>query len=104
MLAGAWTDTGWPATLEGAVLSGHAAARCALEALGGAEGVAPGHGRGGSDVSDLLIAAPLRLEAWMISSGIVPLARDGAPHRHGPAPRARGGRRRCSTDPGRRCW
>jgi squalene-associated FAD-dependent desaturase len=26
-LAGAWTDTGWPATLEGAVLSGHAAAR-----------------------------------------------------------------------------
>jgi squalene-associated FAD-dependent desaturase len=31
-LAGAWTDTGWPATLEGAVLSGHAAAR---EVLGG---------------------------------------------------------------------
>ncbi len=26
-LAGAWTDTGWPATLESAVLSGHAAAR-----------------------------------------------------------------------------
>jgi squalene-associated FAD-dependent desaturase len=26
VLAGAWTDTGWPATLEGAVLSGHAAA------------------------------------------------------------------------------
>jgi squalene-associated FAD-dependent desaturase len=32
-LAGAWTATGWPATLEGAVLSGYAAARCALEAL-----------------------------------------------------------------------
>ena len=32
-LAGAWTDTGWPATLEGAVLSGHAAARCVLEGL-----------------------------------------------------------------------
>jgi len=31
VLAGAWTDTGWPATLEGAVLSGHAAA----EALAG---------------------------------------------------------------------
>jgi squalene-associated FAD-dependent desaturase len=31
-LAGAWTDTGWPATLEGAVLSGHAAARHVLEA------------------------------------------------------------------------
>ncbi len=27
-LAGAWTDTGWPATLESAVLSGHAAAAC----------------------------------------------------------------------------
>ncbi|GAC1317928.1 MAG: hydroxysqualene dehydroxylase HpnE [Thermoleophilaceae bacterium] len=27
MLAGAWTATGWPATMEGAVLSGHAAAR-----------------------------------------------------------------------------
>ncbi|HEX4836923.1 MAG TPA: FAD-dependent oxidoreductase, partial [Solirubrobacteraceae bacterium] len=32
VLAGAWTDTGWPATLEGAVLSGHAAAREALYA------------------------------------------------------------------------
>jgi squalene-associated FAD-dependent desaturase len=34
VLAGAWTATGWPATLEGAVLSGHAAAAGALEALG----------------------------------------------------------------------
>jgi squalene-associated FAD-dependent desaturase len=34
VLAGAWTDTGWPATLEGAVLSGHAAASTALHALG----------------------------------------------------------------------
>jgi uncharacterized protein with NAD-binding domain and iron-sulfur cluster len=33
VLAGAWTDTGWPATLESAVLSGHAAARCVLEAV-----------------------------------------------------------------------
>jgi uncharacterized protein with NAD-binding domain and iron-sulfur cluster len=33
-LAGAWTDTGWPATMEGAVRSGHAAARIALRALG----------------------------------------------------------------------
>jgi hydroxysqualene dehydroxylase len=32
-LAGAWTDTGWPATLEGAVLSGHAAAATALAQL-----------------------------------------------------------------------
>ncbi len=29
-LAGAWTDTGWPATMEGAVLSGHAAAQAIL--------------------------------------------------------------------------
>lgn len=34
-LAGAWTDTGWPATMEGAVRSGRAAARVALAALGG---------------------------------------------------------------------
>jgi squalene-associated FAD-dependent desaturase len=33
-LAGSWTATGWPATLESAVLSGHAAAREALGALG----------------------------------------------------------------------
>jgi squalene-associated FAD-dependent desaturase len=33
-LAGAWTDTGWPATMEGAVRSGHTAAREALAALG----------------------------------------------------------------------
>jgi squalene-associated FAD-dependent desaturase len=30
VLAGAWTATGWPATLEGAALSGHAAAQAAL--------------------------------------------------------------------------
>ena len=34
LLAGAYTDTGWPATLEGAVRSGHEAARSALRALG----------------------------------------------------------------------
>nr|MBA3809256.1 FAD-dependent oxidoreductase [Solirubrobacterales bacterium] len=34
VLAGAWTDTGWPATLEGAVLSGHTAAAAALRTLG----------------------------------------------------------------------
>jgi squalene-associated FAD-dependent desaturase len=33
-LAGAWTDTGWPATMEGAVRSGAAAARAALRATG----------------------------------------------------------------------
>jgi squalene-associated FAD-dependent desaturase len=34
VLAGTWTATGWPATLESAVLSGHAAAAVALEELG----------------------------------------------------------------------
>lgn len=33
-LAGAWTDTGWPATMEGAVRSGRIAARHALLAAG----------------------------------------------------------------------
>ncbi|MGD0895999.1 MAG: hydroxysqualene dehydroxylase HpnE [Acidimicrobiales bacterium] len=33
-LAGAWTDTGWPATMEGAVRSGMRAARHALRAVG----------------------------------------------------------------------
>ncbi|GAA2474968.1 hydroxysqualene dehydroxylase HpnE [Streptomyces thermolineatus] len=33
-LAGAWTDTGWPATMEGAVRSGSAAARAALADAG----------------------------------------------------------------------
>src|SRR5439155_17189146 len=33
VLAGAWTDTGWPATMEGAVRSGQAAARVALAAV-----------------------------------------------------------------------
>ncbi|MEE2679686.1 MAG: hydroxysqualene dehydroxylase HpnE [Myxococcota bacterium] len=33
-LAGAWTDSGWPATMEGAVLSGKAAARATLAHLG----------------------------------------------------------------------
>jgi monoamine oxidase len=33
-LAGAWTDTGWPATMEGAVRSGAAAAEAVLRAFG----------------------------------------------------------------------
>jgi squalene-associated FAD-dependent desaturase len=32
-LAGDWTDTGFPATIEGAVISGHSAARAILEGL-----------------------------------------------------------------------
>jgi hydroxysqualene dehydroxylase len=33
VLAGAWTDTGWPATMEGAVRSGHSAASAAIESI-----------------------------------------------------------------------
>jgi squalene-associated FAD-dependent desaturase len=36
-LAGSWTDTGWPATMEGAVRSGITAARAALVGLGRTE-------------------------------------------------------------------
>jgi uncharacterized protein with NAD-binding domain and iron-sulfur cluster len=36
-LAGSWTDTGWPATMESAVRSGLAAARRALLAVGRTE-------------------------------------------------------------------
>ena len=38
-LAGAWTDTGWPATMEGAVRSGRQAARSVLLALGRQRGI-----------------------------------------------------------------
>jgi uncharacterized protein with NAD-binding domain and iron-sulfur cluster len=34
--AGAWTDTGWPATMEGAIRSGRAAARTLEHATQGA--------------------------------------------------------------------
>jgi uncharacterized protein with NAD-binding domain and iron-sulfur cluster len=47
-LAGAWTQTGWPATLESAVLSGHAAARSVLAHVGArpSAGAAGGGQRG----------------------------------------------------------
>jgi monoamine oxidase len=38
-LAGAWTDTGWPATMEGAVRSGNTAARAALISVGVSRGL-----------------------------------------------------------------
>ncbi len=90
VLAGAWTATGWPATLEGAVLSGHAAATPRSRRSGwgrrawrgGSAGRAsrararrparPARPRapGGSTgaMSELLVAAPMRIEAALISS------------------------------------
>jgi hydroxysqualene dehydroxylase len=41
VLAGAWTATGWPPTMEGAVRSGTSAARAALVACGRRHGLPP---------------------------------------------------------------
>jgi monoamine oxidase len=41
VLAGTYTDTGWPATLEGAVRSGHAAARAAVASADAHAGAPP---------------------------------------------------------------
>ncbi len=41
-VAGAWCDTGWPATMEGAVRSGRAAAAAVLEDLGAEAGLLAG--------------------------------------------------------------
>lgn len=43
-LAGSWTSTGWPATMESAVRSGLAAARAALVSLGRTRGLPPPEG------------------------------------------------------------
>jgi hydroxysqualene dehydroxylase len=92
LLAGSFTDTGWPATLEGAVRSGHAAARGALRAAGIEPPAASAHQQAPtrdattyprsarspsartlhastSASAELLIAAPMSLEARLISSG-----------------------------------
>lgn len=47
-LAGSWTDTGWPATMEGAVRSGVLAASCALSSIG--------HHRSSEQVSQEVLA------------------------------------------------
>jgi squalene-associated FAD-dependent desaturase len=41
VLAGAWTDTGWPDTMEGAVRSGHNAAKELIRELAGLDAVSP---------------------------------------------------------------
>ena len=42
VLAGAWTDTGWPDTMEGAVRSGHTAAEQLVQGLAGLAAYEPG--------------------------------------------------------------
>jgi squalene-associated FAD-dependent desaturase len=59
VLAGAWTDTGWPATLEGAVLSGHAAAAAALRTLA----IEPDRGHGAARSSPPAAGEALRAGA-----------------------------------------
>jgi len=45
LLAGAWTDTGWPDTMEGAVRSGRTAAQELIHGLAGQATAQPGGGR-----------------------------------------------------------
>ncbi len=58
LIAGSWTDTGWPATMEGAVRSGHAASHEALTALaaqnGSRNGAASVNGSGSGHASELI--------------------------------------------------
>jgi uncharacterized protein with NAD-binding domain and iron-sulfur cluster len=54
VLAGAWTDTGWPATMEGAVRSGHTAAATLAPALAAATAAVAGAPDPAADARDLL--------------------------------------------------
>lgn len=51
-LAGDWTDTGWPATMESAVRSGNTAAKAAEGWLGSAEDVVPAQAKGTKGLLD----------------------------------------------------
>ena len=91
VLAGAWTDTGWPATMEGAVRSGRAAARGArnARAQGPAETVVGG-------MSGLTVLAPLSIEARAVRAGApwARVQRIGMGPRRAARARTRGRRRR----------
>ena len=116
-LAGAWTDTGWPATMEGAVRSGHAAARVALAALekertlsrvrGMRTGmlVSPHDAAAATDAAAaadrIVLVAPMRLEARALRAR-GPASATVRPGRHRPSPRAPQ-RRAALAATGRRC-
>jgi 4-hydroxy-3-methylbut-2-enyl diphosphate reductase len=72
-LAGSWTNTGWPATMEGAVRSGHAAARVALEALSSRPprraAIRARAEQSGVASPELTILAPMALEAKALRAG-----------------------------------
>jgi squalene-associated FAD-dependent desaturase len=75
VLAGAWTDTGWPATMEGAVRSGHAASERIIRRLsdpGPARSSmdAPGHDRARATApAPVTVLAPMALEARAVRRG-----------------------------------
>jgi squalene-associated FAD-dependent desaturase len=56
LLAGAWTDTGWPDTMEGAVRSGRTAAQELIRELAGQATRGQADGRGPADASPAALA------------------------------------------------
>jgi squalene-associated FAD-dependent desaturase len=56
LLAGAWTDTGWPDTMEGAVRSGRTAAQELIRELAGQATRGPAGGRGSADARPAALA------------------------------------------------
>jgi len=75
VLAGAWTDTGWPATMEGAVRSGHAASERIIRRLSEVDiarsaAQAPGRDLGRSTApAQVTVLTPMGLEARAVRRG-----------------------------------
>jgi hydroxysqualene dehydroxylase len=79
VLAGSWTDTGWPATMEGAVRSGHAASERIIRRLtdpgqGQSSAADPGAGQSSAADSDpgpgqVTVLTPMALEAIAVRRG-----------------------------------
>jgi hydroxysqualene dehydroxylase len=67
VLAGSWTDTGWPATMEGAVRSGHAASELIIRRL-----TDPGQGQSSAanpGPGQVTVLTPMALEAAAVRRG-----------------------------------
>jgi len=67
VLAGAWTDTGWPATMEGAVRSGHAASERVVARLH--DGDSAWRARRSAGDARVTVLTPMRLEALAVRRG-----------------------------------